>query len=127
MVFNRTELKTLLPILIAIENGETIEYRVNNSKWITFVNIAGDNITWNLDGSKLEFRIKPEQKLVPFTFEDAESLIGKIIVSKDKSVYETINQLNINEINCSGYCYEYQYLLNYFTFLDGSPCGKYIN
>lgn len=125
MKFNRKELKTLLPILIALENGQTVEYKCLYGDWRT-VDLQIDDV-YEFNRSTHQFRIKPEQKLVPFTFEDAESLIGKIIVSKDKTVYETINQLNINEINCSSYCYEYQYLLNYFTFLDGSPCGKYVN
>lgn len=126
MNFNKKELKTLLPILIALENGQTVECRTILGDWTILSNDI-DSV-YNLGEFNTEYRIKPEQKLVPFTFEDAESLIGKIIVSKDKTVYDTISRVSMTDgVFGSNLNRGYQNLFKSFNFLDGSPCGKYIN
>ena len=125
MKFNRTELKTLLPILIAIENGQTVECRGTIGEWYPITQDV--HTTFYFDES-YEFRVKPEQKLVPFTFEDAESLIGKVVKTKNGG---NIIGVVISIFNCvismGGDKMTYNDLYRDFTFLDGSPCGKYIN
>lgn len=127
MNFYKEELKTLLPILIALENGQTVEYRTVLRRDWTILSHDIDSV-YNLGIFNTEFRIKPEQKLVPFTFEDAEFLIGKVIVSKDKALYHTISRVSMSEETSDSKVNRgYQNLFESFNFLDGSPCGKYIN
>ena len=71
-------------------------------------------------------RIKPEPKLVPFTFED--NLIGRIIKLKSinfKFLITTQNNIGIG-ISYIPSIIKYDQLLNEYCFDDGSPCGKYI-
>lgn len=67
------------------------------------------------------YRVKKQPEYIPFTFEDAEFLIGKAVKSKaTKSVYMIIHCDKVGTSLCGGY----QRLLDDYTFLDGSPCGK---
>ena len=72
-----------------------------------------------------EYRIKPEPKLVPFTYLDAKDLIGKAVIGKiDKNV-RLIGIVTENDVmlsNCS-HLISFRNLLNYYLFLDGSPIG----
>lgn len=71
-----------------------------------------------------EYRIKTQPEYVPFDFSDAEKLIGKAVVFKsDGNIYQIIA---VNKTHCA-VCtegWEYKMLLESFTFLDGTPCGK---
>lgn len=92
----------------------------------------GSNGTWFyedkdfvFDFIKFEYRVAPEPKYIPFDFSDAEFLIGKIVKSKDGSVVSMI----VGVGNASGVCvgdvdYDFNELLDTYTFLDGTPCGK---
>lgn len=71
-----------------------------------------------------KYRIKPESKLVPFDFTDAEKLIGKVVKVKNMSTMFLVTAVFNNLCNLSGFEYTYEKLLSGFTFLDGSPCGK---
>lgn len=110
--------KLMLPIIEAYANGKEIE--------------VFDGNTWNtvrelyLINKVEEYRIKPEAKLVPFEYEDAEmfrdewvkdntNAFRKIVGYDDESVY-------------FGYDYiGYDVFLSDYKFEDGTPCGKYIN
>ena len=75
----------------------------------------------------MHYRVKQEPEYVPFDFSDAEKLIGRIVVHKDKKELGGIHQITSIK---NDYLYFYNggcnmnYLFKYFTFLDGSPCGK---
>lgn len=69
-------------------------------------------------------RVKPETKLVPFNFSDAESLIGKSVKLRDGSTFKTITFLNEQIVAFGGFECDYADLFKRYTFLDGSPCGK---
>ncbi len=76
-------------------------------------------------GIMYEFRVKPEPKLVPFTYLDAKDLIGKAVIGKiDKSV-RLIGVVTENDImlSNSSYLISFRNLLDYYLFLDGSPIG----
>lgn len=76
---------------------------------------------WNWSNN--DYRVKKEPKqteYVPFSFEDAEFLIGKVVKHKKDSWVELITYCDKNETSIA----LYEYLLDNFTFLDGSPCGK---
>jgi hypothetical protein len=109
-------------ILEAIKNEKTIQYSSING-WIDMGN------TKNYDfGTKELYRIKPESKLIPFDYKD--NLVGRTIVAKQKSHFKSIIVTQTDtEIRYSGnenYEIEYKYLLDHFIFIDGSPCGKYV-
>lgn len=72
-----------------------------------------------------EYRIKLEPTYVPFTFEDAENLIGKAVKTKCKRAIMNIVFLNKEGISLSnGIEGDYKFLFDNYIFLDGSPCGK---
>lgn len=73
-----------------------------------------------------EYRIKPKSKpkYVPFTFEDAELFMNRIVIAKDKSCKAVITYSDDEDVLLGTVGRDYKYLLEDFTFLDGSPCGK---
>lgn len=97
------------------EKGAEIEYNCGEGKWF-----AIDNPTWLDD---YECRIKSKLELVPFDFSDAEFLIGKVIKHKTTNSLDIINTVSV--VGMFAYStMSYEGLLEYYTFLDGSPCGK---
>jgi hypothetical protein len=70
-------------------------------------------------------RVKPEPEYIPFTFEDAKDLIGKVVV--DKHSIATIDYLDVNGCTVSMTSWTYEAVLERYTFLDGTPCGKLVN
>lgn len=68
-----------------------------------------------------------KKKLVPFTWEDREDIKGQWIKSKNSK--EEIFILRIRQIK-DGTLYinglSAKFLLDNYTFLDNSPCGKYV-
>jgi hypothetical protein len=82
------------------------------------------------DPNKERFYRRPkpiEKKLVPFDRGDMEFLRGKIIVRKGvPSNWCECSYFGgkLNSFMINGYTA--QYLLNDFTFEDGTPCGKWV-
>ena len=75
----------------------------------------------------IQYRIKPEPKLVPFTFEDVDLLIGKAVKSKTKNVITLIQVVYPKNVMMHGFdTISYYCLLQNWEFIDGSPCGKYV-
>ena len=112
-------MKTLeekIAVMQAFKDGKEIEFAPNcftNKIW----NYTRDPI-WNWFEN--EYRVKPTPEYIPFTFEDAEFLIGKVVKSKDENWVETISWCGDIATSVSNY----ETLLSDYTFLDGSPCGK---
>ena len=98
----------------AFADGKEIEVR--NSKSTGYY-LCKDPL-W--DWSSSDYRIKTTPEYIPFTFEDAEFLIGKIVKSKNEKWIEMLIYASENEISNISY----GFLLDCYTFLDGSPCGK---
>ena len=110
--------KKLSEILKAYSEGQTIQILKNN-EW---VDVVGE--LYNTMYSFETLRIKPESRLVPFTFED--NLVGKIILTKGyKTMILSQHETGILTVNTS-FLIDYDRLLNYYTFEDGSPCGRYV-
>jgi len=132
MRFCKKDLTELLPILQAMEEGKPIQSRLSKSKNWEDLSLNYEVYDLNLD--ICEYRIKPELQLVPFTFEDAEFLIGKAIKVKEgcstslfHGVCAMITVVGNKGVDIGGRGSDpatYDTLLNYFTFLDGTPCGK---
>lgn len=78
---------------------------------------------WN----NCEYRIKPEPKYIPFTYEDREQLRGKWLMHKnyDKDQYMIV-RIDTNGVSIKVDHISYQDLFDKYLFSDGSPCGKVI-
>ena len=66
------------------------------------------------------YRVKKQPEYIPFTFEDAEILMGKVVKHKTANHLAAITSCFNETTNMGGY----KKLLEDYTFLDGSPCGK---
>ena len=113
----RDRARELLPIIQAFADGKAIEYK-NAGKWK-----LATGPDWSND---IQYRIKPEPKLVPFTFED-ELLGRKIIYSDGTRAMITAQKKDGVYIGGSLNLTSYSSLISTTKFEDGSPCGKYIN
>ena len=100
----------------AFESGEDIQYRYKKGDWVD----TPDPV-WH---TSYEYRIKPKPKYVPFTFEDAELFMNRVVIAKDKSCKAVITYADGEDVLLCSYRKSYQYLFESYTFIDGSPCGK---
>lgn len=108
-------------VIKAWAEGYEIQVMQKGSKqWIDAISPI---VAWYED---YEYRIKPEPKYVPFTFEDAKYFIGKTVINKKSGSLHIITSLfkPSEEIRIRSTCYSLKAFLDDFTFLDGSPCGK---
>ena len=121
---NRNQAKELLPIIQAYAEGKAIESRC----------IKGDKSLWYDDedpsfDDDLEYRIKPEQKYLPF--KDAEECWQEMLkhkpfgwvkstLFKDFALVKRVTTLYV-EINRD--IIDYKDALDKFTFADRTPFG----
>ena len=96
----------------AILEGKEVEYLCGD-EWFRAENPL-------LYFSTYTYRLKPKQEYIPFTFEDAEYLIGKAIKNKTNAHVEIIDYISPTNVKD----FTFDSLLEYFIFLDGTPCGK---
>jgi hypothetical protein len=75
----------------------------------------------------MEVFIKPEPKVVPFTYEDYELFLGKVIKLKDGSRTLIVALCDVEGIETVSEWYTYKEAFDSFTFLDNSPFGKTVN
>ena len=100
--------------IMAFKDGKIIQYKnLENGVWYD-TNEPSFHIN-------CEYRIKPEEKLIPFKFSDAKFLLGKIV--KGRSCIFIISNVSEHGIYNSLGNYTFKELLNNCTFEDGSPCG----
>lgn len=118
-------------ILKAYSEGKTIQ-RLVYAGWIDCKELTSEDLkqaSMNVNGSCVEYRIKPEKKLVPFTFENRDIFKDKWFKHKSNNVLQRIAM-----IGCEGVLLHfpntsvisYSKLFNEYLFEDGSPCGKYV-
>jgi hypothetical protein len=100
----------------AWKNGAEIEYSISNGVWKNATSPA-----WSLH---TEYRIKPELKTVPFTIEDAELLIGKIVTRKGYKSCAMIIAVYEPYVVIANEQVKYDDLLLHYVFTDNTPCGK---
>ena len=117
-VLNRA--KIVIEIGNAILEGKEIEYKDLYSQWWDL----SDQHSFNF--YKYDYRVKPTPEFIPFDFSDAEFLIDKVIKYKDGTQIQKIIQLNKDYVFAGVGQMDYNWLLEKYTFLDGSPCGKII-
>lgn len=123
------EIKEQIAVMQAFAEGKEIE-----SKY-TAANDWKPNSAPSWNWRDFDYRIKPEPKLRPYTFEElqAEMVKGKIAVKQINlegivrvftitQVMEDNNEFD--KIQLSDFIQvSYERLLNDYTWLDGSPCG----
>ena len=82
---------------------------------------------WNW--SRFNYRVKKEPEYQPFDFSDAESLIGKVIKSKNSKNIFLITGYDVSEnyFIVGNTTQNFKTLFENCEFLDGSPCGKLKN
>ena len=126
----REELKKVMPILTAFADGKTIQnYLRGSGKWIAVGEHLdmSDLFAWSSD-----YRIKPEPKYRPF--KDAEECWNEMqkhqpfgwIKSKDDSTinkFMFIDSLRKDEVSISNVDFNYNDLVEYYIFADGTPFG----
>ena len=133
-MITKEKAKELSEILKAYSEGKTIQ-RKGNTGWNDLHELLGEDIkqaSIKIGGEYLDLRIKPEPKLVPFTFEDSHLFLNKVV--KGKSPYRDTRMKHI-VVSCNdefvwlgtiGTKITYFRFLNEFEFEDGSSCGKYV-
>ena len=116
---DRNNAKTYLDVIAAFANGKTIEHKSIG---------AG---CWDIDENPSfafphQYRIKPQPKLVPFTFEDNLLFRDRwVVFNKTGSIWR-IEGVVRNGVYINGFRYPYVLLFQEYKFDDGSPCGKYV-
>ena len=104
----------MIAVMQAYEDGKEIEYYSEVcSEWKKATTPA-----WNWYTT--DYRVKPEPEYIPFTFEDAEFLIGKVVKHKTDNHLVVVTWCSNETTSVASY----KRLLCDYTFLDGSPCGK---
>ena len=126
----REELKKAMPILTAFVDGKTIQnYLRGSGKWIA----VGEHLDMSdLFAWPSDYRIKPEPKYRPF--KDAEECWNEMqkhqpfgwIKSKNDSTinkFMFIDSLRKDEVSISNVDFNYNDLVEYYIFADGTPFG----
>lgn len=115
--------KELIILLSAYLEDKIIQVSNNGEHWVEFNMVSPEYIF-----EYCYHRIKPEPKLVPFTFEDREMFRDKWIRRKTDGCEFCPNEIYSKSVNIqTNNCVNYSDLLDKYEFLDGSPCGKYID
>lgn len=110
--------KLAIKLIQASLDGKTIEYKSKIEGVWDEMNIVSDNGIRGFNFQDFEFRIKPEKKLVPFTWEDRELFRGKWVMhrySTTELILDIINEWYVDGLS-------YKELFEDYMFLDGSPC-----
>ena len=115
--------KELSDILLAYSQGMLIQISNNGNHWVEW-NATNPDSIFNYN----HYRIKPQPKLVPFTFEDNKLFRDKWIIEKiDRNFIGKITGFTNSQIQTTMQCIGYITLFKEYEFENGSPCGKYIN
>ena len=134
--------KELSELLKAYSEGKTIQMLIRQGCSVDGITVSAD--TWfdikvedinykEFDNEELyKYRIEPEPKLVPFTFEDSHLFLNKVVKgktphsdSRSKSVAVSCND-DFVWLGSLAIGLRYSFFLDEFEFEDGSPCGKYV-
>lgn len=131
--FIKKDINKVMPILQALAEGKTIQFAATDKEWV--------DLDGNKDGLSFEtlinnpqsYRIKPKSEFRPF--KDAEECWQEMekhkyfgwIKCKDTSVpskFMIINSVRNEEVSItSGIDFTYSELIEYYTFVDGTPFG----
>lgn len=127
----REEAKVLLPIIQAFSEGRKIMVKDRRLSDEEYNWSEVDNCSFNI--KQFEYRIKPEPTYRPF--KNAEECWEEMqkhkyfgwIKGKDTSIpsrFMIINSVRDEEVSItSGIDFTYSELVEYYTFIDGTPFG----
>ena len=131
-ILYKNDIKRILPLLQEMEEGKTLQIKTRNG-WIDVdADKDGVNIDYLLN-DRITVRIKQEPKYRPF--KDADECFEEMKKHqpfawiKDKQQHEYFNMISIciNAATTFQYdeveYYDYQKLINEYTFADGTPFG----
>lgn len=121
----REEAKCIADIYNAFAGGKKIQYRIKGEDTWKEYALADNILTYDT-----EFRVKPELKYIPFTYEDREQLRDKWIKHRDggspNKREHVITGIDIDGITTQTDRFSYAQLLEFMIFTDESPCGKVV-
>jgi hypothetical protein len=120
---NREDAKKAAEIMSAYADGAKLQFRYRDDEngWGELT--ANPFFNWLHN----DYRIKPpEPKLVPFTYEDNELFLGKVVIHKDSPYRSLIIACYSRDLVLSNGACDYDRLLKEYVFKDGSQCGKII-
>lgn len=116
---NKQETKEKIKVMQAFVDGKAIQYWDSfSNKWVD--DVEGEPI-WNWRTS--EFRIKPETKIRPYTFEEMCEAVKKhgiLVREKNRNEVWTICSFDNELVNSS---FNYFEMMEFVWFDDDSPCG----
>jgi hypothetical protein len=115
---NKEQAKELWPIIKAYAEGKEVQVKNKDGGSYMYIDSPSFNPEYN-------YRIKPKDEYVPFTYED--TLVGEIILSKPehKLLIASQDHNGVYVIWDGGIsCLTYKTLLDCHTFIDGTNCGK---
>ena len=115
----KEDAKKLIPIIEAYGDGRDVEW-FDGHMWQTGTHISFSDKPEN-------YRIKPQSKLIPFTFEDKDLFKDKWFRLKTTGGLFKASYIDESLITIGASQNSYSELMQLFEFEDGSPCGKYIN
>lgn len=110
----------IIEVVQGHKNGKTIQFFLElDREW---KNVVGKP-TWNFDA--ITYRIKPEPKLRPYTYEEALEAwkLHKYVKNKTGHFASNILGMQYDKIKLSENFVCYQTLLDYYTWEDDTPCG----
>ena len=125
---NRQQVKELLPIVKAFAEGKTIQSTWNDGTWNDIDHEDFDNLLRLIKFGQV-LRVKPEPKYLPFANKEecwqemlkhqpfgwVKSCHGQFVITAIRDSEATIGR-NDNFLN-------YDYILENYTFADGTPFG----
>lgn len=128
---NRQQAKDMLPIIQALAEGKTIQVKASDGLWY---GREGENCELNFNADPQVYRIKSEPKYRPFA--NAEECWHEMqkhepfgwIKDKGDGYNVMITKVNDDEktdnmsINGNG-SWDFQAIMHYYTFADGTPFG----
>ena len=127
MTNEQQKAKELAELLNAFADGKQLQFLNDEGYWCDYQATLIDIVEEFLGLDNIQIRIKPETKRVPLTMQD---LIDRELSGKTVSLFYDDTVLHILKYNSqyivliNGFNFDYEYLKNNYTFLDGTPCYK---
>lgn len=131
----RERAKELSKLYKAYSDGRTIQLFIKQGSTVEgigyfssdgWIDLKPNEMYLQEDINFYKYRIKPEPKLIPFTFEDNGLFKDKWIIFKEDRFMCKIIGFDEKRVYFRSNDYTYFEFLRFFTFEDGSPCGKYV-
>lgn len=102
-----------------------IIYRDDTTSYLRSWDITGRYWGDSIEDAKDLVSEHKEPEEIPLSFDDAELIMSKGWVRhKSSGRIRIVTSMNIDDICIEGYRHSYQDLKEYFTWVDGTPCGK---